>query len=255
MTFCRRIEHMYGKEVITPNIHMHAHLRECLLDYGPAHVFWLFSFERYNGILENIPNNNRSIEMRRFLENMTMCVPPEEYQDDFLSVLSSKHVVGTLADDLEFLQPVPLLLSNQLPLSHWLLDYERFVLPKYSSREVFTQYQVDALKLLYSRLSGVSQLEIEVPSAFVKYKHITMYGKQIGAHKSRSNSSSLVMALRNQKERPATIKYLAKHAPTIKSTRYTFLLFYCWWYKSRADKDLFGKPVTVWESNIFKQDD
>lgn len=121
---------------------------------------------------------------------------------------------------------------------------------------MFTRYQVDALKLLYSKLSGVSQLEIEVPSAFVKYQHISMYGKQIGAHKSRSSSSSLVMAVRNrEEERPATIKYLAKHAPTIQSTRYTFLLFYCWWYKSRADKDVFGKPVTVWESDIFEQDD
>lgn len=42
MQFCRRIECMYGKEIITPNMHMHAHLRECLLDYGPSHVFWLF---------------------------------------------------------------------------------------------------------------------------------------------------------------------------------------------------------------------
>lgn len=52
MQFCRRVERTYGKEVITPNIHMHAHLHECLLDYGPSHVFWCFSFERYNGILE-----------------------------------------------------------------------------------------------------------------------------------------------------------------------------------------------------------
>ena len=132
MTFCRRIECMYGKKMITPNIHMHAHLYECLLDYGPAHVFWLFSFERYNGILENLPNNNRSIEiqvMRRFMENMTMRTTnlPEEFHEEFASILSSKRVVGTLSDALQFPLPVPL--SNRLPLSHWCMDSERFILP------------------------------------------------------------------------------------------------------------------------------
>lgn len=262
MTFCRRVQCMYGKEVITPNIHMHAHLHECLLDYGPAHVFWLFSFERYNGILENLPNNNRSIEvqvMRRFMENMTMCMAtslPEEYQKDFMSILSSKRVVGTLSDDLEF--PLPTPLSDQLPLSYWLMNSEKkFNLPKYSSRGIFTRYQVDGLKQLYSELAGVPQSEIEVPSAFVKYQHITMYGKQVGAHRSRSSSSSLVMALQKQgaEERPATIKYFAKHAVTIQNTRYAFLLFHCWWYKSRMDKNVFGKPVTVWESDIYEPDD
>ena len=259
MTFCRRLECIYGREIITPNIHMHAHLHECLLDYGPAHVFWLFSFERYNGILENLPNNNRSIEiqvMRRFMENMT-CVSglPEEYHADFSSILSSKRVVGTLSDDLEFLLPIPM--SNELPLSHWLFDCKKINLPRYSSRGIFTQHQVYGLKQLYSQLSGVNQLEIEVPSAFVKYQHITMYGKQIGAHRSRSSSSSLVMALRNlgEDERPATIKYFAKQVVTIQSRKDTFLLFYCWWYKSRTDKDVFGKPVTVWESDIYEQDD
>ena len=41
LQFCKRIERMYGKEIITPNMHLHAHLYECLLDYGPSHVTWL----------------------------------------------------------------------------------------------------------------------------------------------------------------------------------------------------------------------
>ena len=48
---------------------MHCHLTACLREFGPSHSFWLFPFERYNGILENQPSNNRSIEiqlMRRF---------------------------------------------------------------------------------------------------------------------------------------------------------------------------------------------
>lgn len=61
LQFCRRAECLYGEDIITPNMHMHCHLRACVEDYGPLHGFWLFAFERYNGILGKIPNNNLSM--------------------------------------------------------------------------------------------------------------------------------------------------------------------------------------------------
>ena len=39
MQFCRRMERLFGKQCITPNMHMHAQLRSCMLDYGPLHGF------------------------------------------------------------------------------------------------------------------------------------------------------------------------------------------------------------------------
>ena len=56
LKFCR------DKTEITPNMHMHAHLCECILNYGPLHGFWLFSFEYYNGVLGRIATNNHSVE-------------------------------------------------------------------------------------------------------------------------------------------------------------------------------------------------
>ena len=41
-----------GQEYVTPNMHLHGHLIERLFDYGPIYSFWLFSFERFNGLLE-----------------------------------------------------------------------------------------------------------------------------------------------------------------------------------------------------------
>ena len=46
--FCRTYENLYGAKHCTPNMHMHLHLRDCLLDYGPVYAFWCFAFERYN---------------------------------------------------------------------------------------------------------------------------------------------------------------------------------------------------------------
>ena len=51
-------------------MHLYLHLKDCLKDYGQAHSFWVYSFERYNGILRRYHSNNHSIEvqlMRKFL--------------------------------------------------------------------------------------------------------------------------------------------------------------------------------------------
>ena len=50
VAFCKKFELLYGQERCTINMHLHLHLKNCLLDYGPAHRFWTFPFERFNGI-------------------------------------------------------------------------------------------------------------------------------------------------------------------------------------------------------------
>jgi hypothetical protein len=45
------IEEHYGRDKITPNLHLSLHLCECSYDFGPLYTFWCFSFERMNGIL------------------------------------------------------------------------------------------------------------------------------------------------------------------------------------------------------------
>ena len=72
MQFCRRMQHLYGELAVTPNIHMHAHLREDLLNFGPVYDFWLFSFEWLKGILGSQPTNGQLPEkqlMNRFLND------------------------------------------------------------------------------------------------------------------------------------------------------------------------------------------
>ena len=39
-------------------------LSESIKEYGPTYRFWLFSFERYNGILGKFPNNQKHIEVQ-----------------------------------------------------------------------------------------------------------------------------------------------------------------------------------------------
>ena len=44
VNFCKELEQLYGKHCVTPNMHLHTHLVDCILDYGPVYSFWLFSF-------------------------------------------------------------------------------------------------------------------------------------------------------------------------------------------------------------------
>lgn len=50
LEFCKLFEVSYGKENCTPNMHLHAHIKNCILDFGPIATFWAF-----NGILESFP--------------------------------------------------------------------------------------------------------------------------------------------------------------------------------------------------------
>ena len=70
--FYKTVEFVNGTDVITPNMHLQGHLKEMLLHYGPMQVFWLFSFERYNGLLGKQPTNNHAVEsllMHRYLRD------------------------------------------------------------------------------------------------------------------------------------------------------------------------------------------
>ena len=62
LNFCKEFERLYGKGACTPNMHLHMHLKACLLDYGPPHAFWCYPFERYYGILGQYNTNRRAIE-------------------------------------------------------------------------------------------------------------------------------------------------------------------------------------------------
>lgn len=62
---------LYGREMLVPNLHFHLHLKECIQDFGPTYSFWLFSFERMNGLLGSRLTNHWNIEtqlLARFLE-------------------------------------------------------------------------------------------------------------------------------------------------------------------------------------------
>ena len=92
--YCLAFEKLYGKEHCNINLHLHGHLHECLKDYGPVYAFWLFAFERLNGILGSFHTNCHDLSlqvMRRYLRTKEFQLQTftNEYKED-LSPLIDK---------------------------------------------------------------------------------------------------------------------------------------------------------------------
>ena len=69
--FCVKFQELYGDKSCTANMHLHLHLHQSL----PTYAFWLYAFERYNGILGSFHTNNKGIEsqiMQRFLDTQSV---------------------------------------------------------------------------------------------------------------------------------------------------------------------------------------
>lgn len=84
--FCTKFQLLYGKESLTPNMHLIGHITDCIRDHGPVYAFWLYAFERVNGILGSFKTSNHNVTvqlMRKFLsmQLVTLDKWPSEFKD------------------------------------------------------------------------------------------------------------------------------------------------------------------------------
>ena len=70
--FNKGVETAYGWQACTMNMHLHCHLQQSILDFGPIYSFWCFPYERLNGVLGSYSTSRHSIViqiMRKFSSN------------------------------------------------------------------------------------------------------------------------------------------------------------------------------------------
>jgi len=268
MQFCKRVQRLFGRESITPNMHMHCHLRSCILEYGPLHGFWLYAFERYNGLLGAMPHNNRSIEvqMDRFLRDNEVFGAdlPDEFADDFKPLFPREMLAsGSLADTLNIERP-----SN---ITGWTIDAPGLLvsLPVNYSRQVFNQTEVDFLTELYTKLYKVPRSALIMSRSFKQYSSAKLNGVHFGSHKTRSDSSSIAIAVwdnvlfGSSPTMPCTptsvavfrtvrIDAFCKHVVEVHGEYKTHLLVSLSWFRRHPKNTEFGKPTTVWYHDLFE---
>ena len=116
LSFCEDFEQLFGSQECTINMHLHCHLKDCILDFGPPYAFWVYSFERCNGYLGQYPSNKKSIEcqlMSHFQKEQQLCnhnLPPA--LRDIISVRHAQWDEHTHAEESWLLPPY-----RQIPIS------------------------------------------------------------------------------------------------------------------------------------------
>ena len=276
LKFCREVEKLYGKERIRPNMHMHIHLADCILDYGPVYSFWLFSFERYNGILGKYYTNNKSIEvqiMRKFLrdQNLRDFEFPEEYKAQFQDIITQfEQPTGfpceATANDKKYCLDILQLSENRVDSENdlWLsVSGYSFGSPHIIDRfdDDEHQYIYEVYKIFLPELS-----RCDLPVLFDKYASVEIAGEHYGSRFSRLNRSAYILAkwvgrfdgnvdLETTDERLGVIEYFIRQSIVHDDKEYSFCFAYVRWFQCHPERFYCGSSgVTpkVWCAKLFE---
>lgn len=225
MNFFSEFVTIYGKDQCNMNIHLHGHLKECVLDYGPVYSFWLFAFERLNGILGSYHTNNRNISvqiMSNFMDSHIYSSSkwPQDYVKEFLPILDKfKYYKGSL---------------QQSTFESAVLNSEVKPLPPVLEIS-FTPIELSYIKEL---------LGSEVLMLYKKTKAIKLKNYVIGSKNSRSSKASFVLT-QNHDEATQTlleINYFAQCS--IEGS--PFWIAAVTMYMEHPCRYHYGYPVQVW---------
>ena len=257
LDFCKRVQRIYGELAITPNMHMHAHVKESVFDYGPVYAFWLFSYERFNGILGNQPNNNRAIEsqlMNRFIQdNLAYSFQfPKDFHQDFNPLCSCDDlVVGSLGDTVSSIDD-----STITPTSA-------------GCRSTFDEADLGFVTELYRKLNPLIAV---VNSVYVKYTSLFLRGKSYSCSKASRKGTQFVALAEwdaalfgppptpvpepthpDSKFRPVKVHYYIRVSATAEFESVSHLLLaVVSWHLPHPNRDIIGKPAQVWNHSNFE---
>lgn len=261
LEFCQVFENLYGAESCTINLHLHCHIAECLRDYGPAHSTWCFSFERYNGVLGGMPNNNRTLQvektmMTRFIQQM-VSIPTHELQH-----LLMKETVGSVSDTLTnsemYIKQLQYTRTTSLRMLFASNDLASPV--GRMSQHALQPYEVQCLTKMYETTFSDCNV-VHVSCICYRFSRAKLGSKLVSSQMARSDRSSYICAnwlgdslsidSVSDNWRPGCIKYFFKHNVTIEKDSgekesFQSLLAYVGWYKSHPEKNFIPSPVTLW---------
>ena len=261
LEFCKKMELLYGEASITPNMHMHCHLKEILYDYGPVQSYWLFSFERLNGFLGKLPNNNRLIEpqlMRRFLqEKIVFSFPlPNEFNELFEPMCThNDRLVGSLSESVSFnaSEQTEIKFPSNSKTSVFkqpvFAHFTEFIHKYFSSESVSPHliYQKYFTLLLNEKVFNcTSRKNANIADLYVIAEwDSSLYGNFITQFEDSDHP--------NNRFRPAKIHYFIReniNSENNESIDCTFA--YVSWCLPHESKNVIGKPVEIWHHNLFE---
>ena len=207
MKFCRTVEELYGEGVVTPNMHMHGHLAECIRQYGPMASFWLFSFERFNGLLGMFTNNKRNIEVQLMRKFLAICHSnnPEVDSDchsDLLAELEDVNTIRFMEDESKGMLMVSQEAYEASKKSLLNISWETIVkniddihLPKRSALISLDKEDLTFLISVYAVLFPKHAITLDLlPSVCKKFSFVDFGPERFRSKSHKKNSNSFILA-------------------------------------------------------------
>ena len=278
LNFLEQIVKLYGAKMVTPNMHLHGHLRECLTDFGPFHGFWCFSFERYNGVLGAYHTNNRSIEiqlMRKFLCQIKARAHnlPEVFREEFLSFFNDDQdqAQGSLKSTLDSVDSqLALQRHRNIPLSDidsadWNDGSHIQAFPPIKD-SVLDDDDIRYIRAVYTKLLGLQMHDIlEIPFTIGKFMSLKLGPVIYGSLGCRTVRNSYILAnwagnagriddqSSNTLSRPGEVAYFFRHRVKVRSSNsgvpdrsYQFHMARVNWYSKHPNQLAYGSSVQIW---------
>ena len=234
--------------------------------------FWLFSFERYNGILGNYYTNNKCIEvqlMKKFLrDRQVMSLECPEIFKEQLTPLTEKLVRDSHVDNvvLDFSNILKILQLNDgvIDVTNTLwhsVDHFTFGSPHVIERFDYAdlQYIIEVYRLFFPDVSVE-----DIPHLYGKYASIECCGERYGSQFSRLNRCSHIVAkwadrydsivtLLDSDIRPGIVLYYIKQTVWINQRKYTFCFARVNWFQYHPNRFLCGSlkfGVLIYLNNL-----
>ena len=279
--FCKKVQTLYGHAYCTPNMHLHLHLKDTLLDYGLAHATWCYSFERYNGMLGSILTNNKSIEsqlMQRFVRNQQVQSLSDKVDDSDLANLVPKinaasaqlTLSSSVSSDTELLNLLKLSRSQFDPVECSYKDVGCITLLGTLKELVFSADEISLLHSLYQQLNPSCIIEY-VPPFYGQYDRLSLGGDILGSNvNNRSARSSSVIAaywstrgniitqFDHSRASIGKVMYYFSHSVTLRregsasSEIISYTMALVRWMDYHHENSLYGITATVC-ANMFKE--
>ena len=221
-------------------MHLLAHITDCIIEHGPVYAFWLYAFERMNGILGSFPTSNHNISvqlMRKFItmQQVTLDQWPEELKSDFATLLDTEH--GSLSETMQDsikqnIKPLPPITEKALP-----------------------DEEIAKIKSLMLTVYGGKNIQI---ARLCKSTAAVSFNESIklAAKNSRYSHCSKVFIDSSLIEINFFIKCIifVTDQSTNKCTRRTHWLANCTSYLEHPCQLWYGKPTEVWSNSLSSFD-
>lgn len=279
LRFGETCEKLYGPQFITPNMHLHCHLIDCILDYGPMYVFWTFSMERMNGIMGSQPNNCKDIGeqvMKKLLQEMHVFGTNDDLSHDnfegdtqglqkYVAGLGSDRITAPLANALadknlycyeKFCTP-----TLSLEGIDWSFSNTDFLLSKHPKNIILENNLMNTyLKQMYEFL--YPNCKIFCPNLALQFSKMEYGCKLFSAKTNGHITSSYVLAAWMGCEpneivdgmlKPCQIINLYKHSILVNDEAKQHLIAHVNWFRELPRlHNFFGPPIQVFSDYYYE---